>query len=33
MYKSHSPWSKTRVIDGRILDIQSKRFLLFVRND
>ena len=28
MYKSHSPWSKTRIIGGgRILDIQAKRFL------
>jgi hypothetical protein len=27
MYKSHSPWSKTSVLYGRVLDIQKKRNL------
>lgn len=27
MYKSHSPWSKTSVLYGTILDIQNKRVL------
>jgi hypothetical protein len=27
MYKSHSPWSKTSILYGRVLDIQTKRNL------
>lgn len=27
MYKSHSPWSKTSILYGQILDIQNKRVL------
>lgn len=27
MYKSHSPWSKTSVLFGKVLDIQKKRNL------
>ena len=27
MYKENSPWNRTSVIDGTILDIMKKRFL------
>lgn len=27
MYKSNSPWSKTSILYGKILDIQNKRVL------
>lgn len=27
MYKSHSPWSKTSIVNSRVLDIQNKRNL------
>jgi hypothetical protein len=27
MYKSHSPWSKTSIVNNRVLDIQNKRNL------
>ena len=25
MYKSHSPWSRTSILFGKVLDIQNKR--------
>lgn len=28
MYKSHSPWSKTSILYGRVLDIQKPRTLI-----
>lgn len=28
MYKSHSPWSKTPIINNKVLDIQRKRFII-----
>lgn len=27
MYKPHSPWSKTSILYGKVLDIQKKRYL------
>lgn len=28
MYKSHSPWARTSVINNKVLDVFTKRFLL-----
>lgn len=27
MYKNNSPWSKTKIINNRVLDIMSKRYI------